>query len=209
MTARTVDRIVLALNSSPPPAAEAPKVRNSSISLGTAPFVASVFTDVFLPESPASYTTDDNTIKSTIDGNIRGLRTNNSADPFYTGRVAFFGGRCNHFDSLCPPEAVNLTQQPLSNTVRTGLINKTCDEILVLDRAVDNALMKIEKQQTDPIDAAATKAMYELFSPGRELPQYLSDIISNFTRGAPGLTSRDNWRYSLSLICVSNDWEAR
>jgi hypothetical protein len=205
LTPEQISLVVLALNSPPPDDGETITVENSIVNIGTATYVASVFSEVFLPNDPTSYTGEDNLIKSKITENILGLRSNNT---FIPGRIRNFGGRCDRFEDLCQAEAQAAPQRPAPSTIRTGIIIRTCDDILSVNRAVDTITSKIGKTSTSALDAQGTKDLYNLFFPGRELPQYLADVISNYSRGLSGLTPQDHWRFQAHLFCASGDWEA-
>jgi hypothetical protein len=204
MTADQIQKLVLALNSPAPQTGSADRVRSSIVNIGTGPFVASVLSNVFLPEDPATFTTDDNTIGTKISENILGRRTNGT---FITGRISSFGGRCDRFEDQCQTEAQRSSQRPSPSALRSGLILRSCDDILSIDRAVQNVLTKISRSSTSPVDALATKDIYQLFFPGRAMPQYLADVTSNFSRGLTQFSQLDHWRFQVHLICTSNDWE--
>jgi mono/diheme cytochrome c family protein len=198
------DLLVLALNSAIPPSPSIEKASGSALPVGTAPFVASVLSNVFLPDNLDAPTADDLLIQAKIRENILGLRSNLT---FIPGRIGFLGGRCSRFDPNCQTEATTSSQMPAPNTIRAGLINRACDEVLTIDRAVNNALAKIQRVPSDKLDASAGRALYQLFSGGRELPQHLAVILASSTNGAPSFSEIDQWRFTLSLLCISNEWE--
>lgn len=207
LNADQISMIVEALNS-PVPSIGPEKVENSLVSIGTAPYVASVLTDIFLPDDPGTYTANDTAILTIINQRVLGLNPNNT---FIASRVKFFGGRCERFDTLCQAEALLSSQSPAPNTVRTGLIIDTCDDLMALttNRPVENALAKIGKTLTSEVDPAGTSALYRLFHPGREIPGYLAHVIANMTRGKSDFTRVDEWRFQLHLFCTATDWEVR
>jgi mono/diheme cytochrome c family protein len=206
LNSEQVSNIVLALNSALPPPPKLATATETGVSLGTAGFVASVLSEVFLPDDRANLAAEDLAIKARIDENILGIRANNT---FVTGRVTFMGGRCERFDTLCHPEGVKAPQAPSPNIVRTGLIIRACDEVVSLDRAVDNALAKISRSAGDRLDKASVQALYDLFAPGKEIPAYLREMIASFPNELPTFNARDRWRYALNVVCVSDAWEAR
>jgi len=204
LNAQQIELISLALNS-PPPQSEFPKVDNSTITVGTAAYVASVFTDIFLPDAAIPFTAGDTTINNTIRLNILGRNPNNSQ---ISGRYVLFGGLCERFDTGCHSESLQSTQQPAVSVSRTGMIVKTCDDILSIDRSVENVLSKIQKTTSSTIEANSVQAIYKLFFPGRDMPQYLSEASSTFSNGMPQFTQLEKWRFLINLTCTSSSWEA-
>ncbi len=204
LTAPQVELITLALNSTPPPSVGASRVESAVVNVGTGSHIQSILSDIFLPDDAASFTADDTSIKNSISERILGARANGT---FLAGRLKFFGGRCDRFDDGCQSEALLSSQRPVPNVVRTGSILSACDDILRFDRAVDTAVSKARLSSSARVDRAASKALYELFFPGREIPEYFLDVLSNYTAGKANLTPRDHWRFQLHLLCASSGWE--
>ncbi|MCO6429370.1 MAG: c-type cytochrome [Deltaproteobacteria bacterium] len=200
LSAEEMNLIILALNS-PAPKAEI-ETADHVINISTANHVVETLKDIFLPPGDvSSYTGNNLTIWSFITEGVYGVRTNGS---FIAGRVAYFNRRAQRFDSSFQGEqALNLLR-PIPDTIRTGLLNRTCDLITDNDGAVANALGKVGLTTSSPVTPQAVKNIYEtLFAPGRVLPQYLADVTSTFPNGAPGLSDTDKWRFVLNLFCTS------
>lgn len=206
-----VAQIVLALNS-PPPESESgvAHVRSAIKPRGTAQHVAERFRAVFLPDVPvASYTTDDTALWAIISQNILGRNPANGA--LTSGRAPFFGGHCSRFESLtCPQEMQVSNMRAAANTVRSGLLIRTCESLLANvnnDRALVNALARIGHGTADPLDVSSMRALYRLFQPGAVLPNSIATLLVTFTSGMSGLSNADRWRYAALAICDDVHWE--
>lgn len=204
LNASQLDLVALALSSPVRDSTESERVRGARLPMGTASYVQTVLRDIFLPDDPATFTSDDTSIANRINEYVLGRRSNGTE---ISRRVMFFGGTCEPiFEDLCWEESRFSTQLPQSTVPRTGYVQAVCQTVLSIDRAVDNLAARVQRSPTSPPDTAAAKEVYKLFFPGRELPQYLADVIANFPQGAAGFTSRDYWRYIADLFCSSDEW---
>ena len=211
LTQTQIAQIVLALNSPPPDSQSAfVHVRSAIKPRGTAQHVAERFRAVFLPDVPqASYTTDDNALWGIISQNILGRNPTSGA--LTSGRAPFFGGHCSRFDSLtCPQELQISNMRAAANTVRSGLVIRTCEALLTNannDRALVNALGRIGRSPSDALDVANIVALYRLFQPGALLPNSIATVVMTFTSGLPSLSNADRWRFALLALCDDVHWE--
>lgn len=206
LTSDQVQKIALALNSPPPPTEAQDYVRTAVVNVGTAPYVVSMLTDIFLPPDPSMYTGADITIAQIISQGVFGLNLDGSLHA--AGRVMFFSRRRQRFDTSFQVEELNNLQRPVPDTVRAGLLRRVCDLITQEDRAVNNALGKIGYTSTQELSAQAVKDIYEkLFAPGKTLPIYMAENIYTFPNGAPGYSNIDKWRFVLNLFCLSGEGE--
>lgn len=205
LSSAQIDMIVLALNSPPPTTGSTERVSNSVTNLGTAPYVASAFRSIFLPDDATTYNADDTSINVKIWEQVMGVRPDFSVG--FAGRVSAFGGRCDRFDTKCLDEAKGVSQRPAPNAVRSALLIRACDEVLTFDRAVQNALGKVQRTTASPLDLQATKDLYELFYPGKTMSPALAQVINTYTQGLTQLTQIDHWRFQLHLLCSAGEWE--
>lgn len=197
-----LEAIVIALNTPVAQPDDTPVVGDAIINIGTAPYVVSVLKDIFLPPDPATYTAQDTTVWTHISEGVLGERLNGT---FISGRAVYFSRRRQRFDTKFQGEELNNLLRPVPDTIRSGLLNRVCDLVTDQDRAVTNALGKVNLSTSDAVTPARVKSVYEqLFAPGKTLPQYMAETISTFPSNAPNFTSTDNWRFVLNYFCTSS-----
>ncbi len=196
-----VQKITLALNSAPAAEEPVPYVGASVFNVGSASYVISVLTNIFLPEDPATYITSDNDIAAKINEGILGKKT--SGNPI-GGRAPFFGYPRQRFDTEYRDELRRSTLTPGSNTVRSGLLQLTCDMVTEQDRAVTTALGKVGIGGSDSITPSKVKDLYEkLFAHDKTLPTYIAEAVSTFPNDDPNFSQLDKWRFILNYFCTS------
>lgn len=201
LTSDQIQKVVLALNSVSSEAEQLPRVGDSVITIGTARYVQSALTDIFLPADPASYLAQDTTIQDIISQGVIGRSLSGTV---FAGRASFFSNPTQRFDTFHQDEEIGNSLRPFPNTIRSGLLGRVCDLIVEQDRAVTTALAKASYDPTQSVTPAAVKDLYEkLFAPGQILPMYIAESVSSFPNGAAGYTQTDKWRFVLDFFCTS------
>lgn len=216
LTAAEQELVVLALNTPVPSTSSKPVVEGAAVKLGSARFLSSFFETIFLPEDTGAFTADDVVIQQKINDLILGRTANGS---FVTGRREVIGDRCDRLadtsgigtDHACPfnqnGQILIGSARPAPNTIRSGLIEKTCSEVLSIDRAVDNVLGQIGRSRTSPVTVDEVQAVWEVFLPGKEIPTYLATVIANFPNGLEEMSLFEQHRFMQHLICSTAAWE--
>jgi len=205
LTSDEVMKIVLALNTPMLPSVGNVQVVEDYLpNVGTATYVAETLKDIFLPSGDTtSYGVSDTAIWKVISEYVLGLTITNPP-AIVTGRAMFFSRRCQRFDDYCPAEQYSNLLRPIPDTIRAGWYKQACDLVTEKDAAVTNALAKVGFTVDSPITPQAVKTIFEsLFTPGREMPQYVADIVSTFPTQAPNLSNTDKYRFILNQFCIS------
>ena len=112
------------------------------------------------------------------------------------------GGFClPDYDDYCGTGSESQSMSPLSNAVRTGGILKSCEEILDIDEAVQNALGKVGLSANDPVSRTnIAQLMDNLFFPGRVIPGERALQLANFA-AETNFNRLDQWRFVQLALC--------
>jgi hypothetical protein len=205
LTAAEVDSISVALNTSVPAlvsgeaASYKPVITNRYA-------LASVLQEFFVADNGG----DANDTK------IQGLITS-----LVLNHAEAFGGNCSRNDPGCIPKPcgisgstcigqLNTNQSaeitPSAGTVRKGYMIQVCEQILSVDKSVQNLLGKAAiSSATAPSDASIT-ALLQYALPGQPVdPATLDKLKAVAASGAQAnLGSLDQWRFVILPICESN-----
>lgn len=192
LTDAQIQSLVSALNYVPP--ADPPEEEAYSAPLiGTRSVAASRLQSIFLPA--ANPTAADERIRT----RIRDLVEN---------RIAAFGGPCNPYEGACSESAAQslaVTMMPNADALRLGYWQRVCDEVLMEDSAVTNALVKAGIGVNDAPTEARVREIHSLFRPGRDLSTSSTTNLINVHARAKsgGLANLDAWRFLIVPMCQS------
>lgn len=174
------------------------KTQQTTIRIGDREHVASVLTNVFGP-----------TAARAISENI-------------TRKPALFGGPCDvqaesvQPDPACGTADIGAAIVPSVTTAREGLRTQTCDRIVQEDAAIRYAAAQVRDlpdgdfSVTEMPTIADIKAAYELFMPGRPLPDDIAAELKNgVVEGAKnsGGSTTESWRFLFLTLCISPQWQ--
>lgn len=166
--------------------------------IGNRNYLASLLEDIFVAPLDSRIQADTNILNR-----IRTLVFN---------QTAALGGPCSRYDAACPGTiATNREAEvlPLPNALRKGYMIRACEEILAINRAVDNVMAKVELQMAAAGDRQNFSKIYDLFYPGRSAPVDVVDTLVAIHSDAKGkgLVNRDAWRFSFLAMCKSSQFE--
>ena len=97
---------------------------------------------------------------------------------YVTDQAVFFGGHCNLYDG-CGVSEINAGQNPATSTVRSGLVIRTCLDLLALPRIDAQVLRKADLTTSSRVDAANVRALWDVFAPGRPLPDAVVNSVTS------------------------------
>lgn len=132
-----------------------------------------------------------------------------------------FGGHCSRYDAGCMKTNcgaagdgacvgelaghISASQTPVLSAISMGLLARTCEEILAIDKAVNTVLTKSGLSVSTAIDSTSITKLINYFNRGDTVS---TDIVSklieqNAISKQKGYSTTDQWRFIILPICTS------
>ncbi len=142
-------------------------------------------------------------IASTI-RSIFGPESESIANDQIKNKLSLFGGICDRYRDKDCDLKTNNTRFSYSNTARSGMMTKVCEDLVNRNATIDFFLNRNGLTRSSNVSAASIEKQYRLFYP-KQIPssEYVAKLME-VKRAI--LVSDDSWRVITLAICLSPGW---
>ena len=152
-----------------------------------------------------------------VNGNSSDNTIANSISRYVTSQYESFGGSeslhesttIRNIDYRGNSNLLNASPSPRVSIIRSGYIQKFCDDTLSVSKSVENLLLKAGLTVSSPVNLQNVDSVFELFSPGRPATPALLQSLVDIGQAATsnGQSNTDAWRYLILPLCTSGIME--